>query len=68
MTRELREGIYDLEGNFVEYEGGDYAYDVDADEEVSVYVLEVLGTFVRTFEEQYDMVEFENVHGDYDEE
>ena len=46
----MRIGIYDLEGNHVEYDG-EIAYDVDSANEIDLDYLEIMGEFVRSFEE-----------------
>ncbi len=48
----MREGYYLFEGNWVEYEGGDEAYDVDSRTYIPIEVLELMGEFVRGFDEE----------------
>lgn len=57
----LRLGVYDLEGNHVEYDGGSYAFDFDSAEMIPVDYLKVRGTFIETFEEMYERMDEYNL-------
>ena len=46
----MKKGMYDLEGNTVEYDG-EVAYDLDSREEIDLDYLEVMGDYIRPFEE-----------------
>lgn len=50
----MKKGIYDFMGNTVEYEGGDYAYDLDRREDLELEMLEAFGIYIMSLEKFYE--------------
>jgi len=49
MERKTNIGVWDFDGNYVEYHGGPTAYDEDSGENIPVSLLFAHGTFLRPF-------------------
>ena len=43
---EIKYGYYEFMGNTVEYWGGQFAYDIDAAEEIPAEILTMVGTYL----------------------
>ena len=48
----MREGYYEVEGNYVEYEGGDNGYDIDAGEDIPLEFIMMFGTYLHGLDEE----------------
>lgn len=49
----MKTGMYNLEGNMVEYEGGEYGFDIDANADVPMGLIDALGEWICTLDEYY---------------
>lgn len=51
VSKMLKTGYYDFEGNLVIYEGSDIAYDVDSASWIPAELLFIMGSYICSLEE-----------------